>query len=207
MAKVTVNANQLTGPAWAGDFMDREHLIAGGGQVDAAQFNDTDAVVVTTTALAAAAATSIAVTALTGPIPINTVLYFGEVGELARLSAAAATGATTLTVDALPNAIESGDVATYPGVGTQLKTIVSGTPIGRTFAERAAGTNFGPAAAADDEVYLVAWDVTDADSSADVEIYRPGSIVKENLLPNFATIVAGVLTKIRTAYVTTRGTS
>lgn len=205
MAQVTTSTNTLTSPAWAGDILDREHLVPGGARIDAAQFLALDSVVVTTTALAAAGATSIAVTALSGAIPNGTILYFGESQEFAMLTVAAAAGATTLTVQALPVQIESGDVATYTGTG--VKTVYSGTPIGRTFAERAAGTAFGPAGAADDEVYLVAFDVMDAARNADVELYRYGSIVKENFLPNFSTIIAGVLTKIRANYQTTRGTN
>lgn len=205
MARIVDNANVLTSPAWAGDILDREHLLPGGARVDPAQFYDTDAVIVTTTGAAAADATSISVAALSGPIPNGTILYFGESKEFAMLTAAAAAGATSLTVQALPAAIESGDIATYPGAGNQLKTIPAGTVIGRTYAERDSGTAFGPAGASDDEVLIVAFDVTDADVNADVELYRPGSIVKENLLPNFSSLAAGVVSKIRAAYVTTKG--
>lgn len=207
MARITINANVLTGPSWAGDFFNREHLVPGGAKLIAAEFLATDAVVVTTTAEALATATTIAVAALSGAIPVGTILYFGAASEFARLTAAAAAGATSLTVEALPQTIESGDVATYTGSGSQLATVVSGTPVGRTFAERAAGTGFGVAAAADDEVYLVAFDVTNVANNNDVELYRYGGIVKENLLPNFATLIAGVLTKIRANYQTTRGTT
>lgn len=205
MAKVTLSTNEITSPAWAGDFLNREHLIAGGAKLDAAQFNMTDAVVVTVgVAGAAQGATSIPVAALSGPIPSGTVLRFSA-DEFATLSAAAAAAATALTVEALVNALESGDTATYPGTGTEEKLVRSGTVVGRTFAERAAGTAFGPAADADDEVLIVAFDVTDAADNNDVELYRQGSIVKENLLPNFSTLSAAVLAKLRTAYVTTRG--
>jgi hypothetical protein len=207
MARIVDTSNTLTPPVWAGDYLSREHLIPGGAKVLASAFNDTDAVVVTTTGVAAAGATSIPVSALSGSIPAGTVLFFGETGELARLSSAAAAGATSLAVDAIPAQIESGDRATYAGTGAALKTIPSGTPVGRTFAERAVDTPFGPADAADDEVYLLAFDIVDADTNNDAVLYRPGSIVKENYLPNFASIAAGVLTKIRAAYVTTRGTN
>lgn len=205
MAQITQTTNQLTSPAWAGDVMDVEHMIAGGARIDPAQFSDSDAVVVTVgTGGAAGGATSVPVTALPGPLPSGTTLYFGT-NKFATLTAAAAAAATTITVAAIPTALVAGDVATYAGTGTKQKTIPSGTPIGRTFAERAAATPFGPAGAADDEVYLVAFEVTDADRNADVELYRPNSIVKENFLPNFAGIASGVLIKIRAAYVTTRG--
>lgn len=145
--------------AWAGDFFDREHLMPGGAKLDAAQFLATDGVTVTTTSSAAADATSIAVSALAGALPSGTMLYFGEAKEFAMLTAAAAAGATSITVQALPAAIESGDSATYAGT-TGIKRVVSGTAIGRTYTERDAGTGYGPAAAADDEIYLLAFDVS-----------------------------------------------
>jgi hypothetical protein len=205
MARVTVTANQLTSPVWAGDFLDREHLVPGGARVDPAQFFPTDSVLVKLSAAASADATSIAVDALSGPIPSGTQLYFGESKELALTTADAAAAATSIAVQALPAALEDNDEARYGGVGTMPKRIEAGTLVGRTFAERAAGTAFGPAADADDEVLLVALDVTNAATNADVELYRPGSIVKENFLPGFATLSAALLAKLRATYVTTRG--
>ena len=131
MARMTAETTgTLTAPIWAGDFLNREHLVPGGAKVDPAGF------------------------------------------------AADANG---------------------------FKPIPSGTPIGRTYAERDAGTAFGPADAADDEVYLVAFAVRDALRNNDVELYRHNSIVKENFLPNFAGIAAGVIAKIRSLYSTTKG--
>lgn len=205
MAQMTSNTNQLTGPAWAGDYFSREHLVPGGGKVDASQFNATDAAIVTLTADAAANDTTLAVTALTNPIPSGTLLYFGASKKFALTTAAAAAGATSLTVQALPTALTSGNSATYAGTGTKPKTIIAGTPIGRTYAERDAGTAFGPAGASDDEVFLVAFDVSDASRLNDVELYRHYSLVKENLLPGFSSIVSGVLTLIRKFYDTTKG--
>jgi hypothetical protein len=51
------------------------------------------------------------------------------------------------------------------------KPIASGTLLGRTYAERDAKTGFGPAAATDDEIYLLAFDVTDAVFLPDCELY------------------------------------
>lgn len=202
MARMTWNANELTAPTWAGDFFSREHLLPGGAKLHAASFLREDAVVVTTTAEAAATDTSIAVEALSGPIPSGTVLVFGA-GEFAKLTAAAAAGAETLTVEALPATIEDGDTATYSGVGDY--AVRSGTLVGRTYAERAAGTAFGPWAANDDEAYLVVYDVPDVTANNDVELYRHGSLVKENLLPGFDDLAADALAAIRAAYQTTRG--
>ena len=204
MARIVDSSNQQTGAAWAGDFLDREHLMPGGAKLDASQFLATDGVTAVTTAQALADATSISVSALSGPLPSGTILYFGESKEFAMLTAAAAAGATSITVQALPQTIESGDSATYAGT-TGIKRVVSGTVIGRTYTERDAGTGFGPAAASDDEFYLVAFDVTDAAVNADVELYRPGSIVKETFVPNWSSLVSGVKSAIRSRYHCTTG--
>lgn len=202
MARMTSTDNELTAPVWVGDWLDREHVLPGGAKLLASAFLREDAVTVTTTAEAAATATTIAVTALSGPIPSGTILSFGA-GEFARLTAAAAAGATSLTVEALPATIESGDTATYAGVAGY--AVRSGTLVGRTFAERAAGTAFGPWAANDDEAYLVLFDVVDVTENNDVELYRHGGLVKENLLPGFASLAAGALAAIRANYQTTTG--
>lgn len=203
MAQVTVNTNQLAAPVWAGDYFNREHLVPGGAQVDPAQFVATDAVTVVVGAAGALAdATSIPVDALSGPIPSGTVLDFGG-KKLAVLTAAAAAGATALTVRAIPTAVVDNDTAVYAGVGR--KVIPTGTPVGRTFAERAAGTAFGPAINTDDEIYLVAFDVPDADRNPEIELYRHSSVVKENFLPGYAAMDADLLTALRAAYITTVG--
>lgn len=199
MPGITYNSIQRTSPAWAQDGIGGDTLLQGGARLDAAQFPVNSAVVVTTTAAAAANATSIAVAALAGAIPAGTVLYFGETGELARLSSAAAAGATTLAVDALPSAIESGDKATYPGTSL-IKTVGSGTPVGRTYAERDAGADFGPAETTDDEYYLLAQDVPDLNRNTDCELYRHGRAVRENVLPNWATLSPQHKAKIRALY-------
>jgi hypothetical protein len=204
MARIVQSTNQLSGPVWAGDWLNREHLVPGGARVDPAQFVATDGVIVTTSGVAAAAAVAIPVIALSGAIPNGTILYFGETGEFAMLTAAAAVGATSLTVQALGQQIESGDTATYAGT-TGVKLIPSGTPIGRTIAERDAGTAYGPWTSGDDEVFLTAFDVTDATINADVELYRGGSIVKETFVPGWAAFSAGLKTALRAKYQCTVG--
>lgn len=201
MASISFPGNQLTPAAWAADGRGAETLVPGGARVVASQFNATDAVVVTTSGSAAADATSIPVTALSGAIPSGTLLYFGEAKEFARLTANAAAGATSLTVEALPSAIESGDTATYAGTGTKPKTIKAGTLLGRTYTERDAGTGFGPAdVAADEEIYLLAFDVTDAAKNPDCELYRHERLVKENMLPGWSSLTTQQKTKIRALY-------
>lgn len=203
MAKITRNANTLTAPRWAGDFFTPDRLLPGGARLDPVQFNAQDAVKpVVGVAGAAIGATSVPVAALTGPIPSGTVLDFGTT-KFAVLTAAAAAGATSLTVRALVTALVSGDTATYPG--TQLVTVVSGTLVGRTYAERDANTPFGVAADADDEFYLVAFDVTDVVNNPDCELYRHGGVVKETFLPVFSALSATQKSKIRTLYECTIG--
>jgi hypothetical protein len=200
---VDTTANVLSSPVWAADFLGREHLVPGGAKLNAALFFAVDSVVVTVSAAgAAAAATSVPVAALTGAIPSGTVLNFGT-NKFATLSAAAAAGATSLTVLAIPTALVSTDTARYAGVG--VRNVPSGTLLGRTIAEREATTGYGPWASGDDEVYLLAFDVTDPSINADCELYRNYSIVKENFLPGWTNYTAGMKTALRLAYKCTTG--
>ena len=202
MASVQSVANVLSSPIWAADFLTREHLLPGGAKLDASQFAGEDAVLVTVGANAAGAATSVTVTALLGPIPSGTLLYFGA-AKVAVLTAAAALGATTLTVAALPTALVSADAATYAGIAP--KAVRSGTLVSRTYAERDAFTGFGPAVSTDDEAYLVVYDVPNLARDNDVELYRHDGLVKENFLPGFAALSAALKVVVRARYDTTIG--
>lgn len=193
----------LGSPRWAGDFGSRDYLVPGGAKVDAAQFLADDAVVVNVGAAGAAiGAVAIPVDALTGPIPVGTVLFFSGV-KIAKLSAAAAAGAVSLAVEAIPTALVDADVTTYRGTGRV--RIPSGTALGRTIAERNAGTGFGPAIDTDAEIFLNFFEVTDAAAIDDVELYRPGGTVYENFLPAFSTLAAGVQAALRDRYQCTIG--
>jgi hypothetical protein len=77
--------------------------------------------------------------------------------------------------------------------------------IGRTIAENIAGTPMGPAADADDEVWIVAFDVSDLTRINDVELVRNNTVIKENFLPGFAALSAAVKTKLRAKYVCIQG--
>jgi hypothetical protein len=204
MASITITDFAATyTPAWAGDYTGREHNLPGGARVLASAFNAPDAVVVVVGAAGAAqAATSVPVDALSGAIPNGTVLSFGT-NKFARLTAAAAAGATSLTVAALPTALVDDDTATYAGLLG--KRIDAGTLLGRTRTERDAGTGFGPWASGDEEVYLLQFPVTDAAQNPDCELYRHGALVKENLLPGWDDRPAGEKTAIRAAYECVRG--
>jgi hypothetical protein len=207
MARVVDTTNTLAAPRWAGDFGSPElGLMRGGLRVDVAQWQDID-YTVTVTEPAIVGATSLTVAALPVAIPSGTILDFAGAGEFARVTANAAAGATALTVEALDAAIEDNDTATYTVSDTDEVSIPSGTAVGRTIAERDAGDDFGPAAAADDEIFLIYFDIWDARYNPDFVGYRPyaGRIVKENFLPGFDDLAAGVVTALRARYNLVRG--
>lgn len=81
---------------------------------DELDFGVLEQVVVTVGAAALAAATSITVSALSGPIPDNTLLDFGT-NKFARVNGAVAAGATSITVDAIPTALAGAETATFEG--------------------------------------------------------------------------------------------
>lgn len=205
MAKMEFSSNTLTQPAWAGECLGTYTLIPAGAKLDPAQFDFDDAVTVTVGAAGAAVDdTTVPVDALSGKIPSGTVLDFGG-DKFATLTADAAAGATSITVRALVTALVDDDTATYAG-STGRKPVKSGTLVGRTFAERAAGTAFGPAAVAtDEEIYLIAFDVVDLLHENNAELYRHNCVVKENLLPDWATYTADEKAKIRELYQTVTG--
>lgn len=198
-----VSGPTLSSPIWAQDFLGPEHLIPGGAKLLASAFHATDAVFVDVGAAGAAqGATSVPVGALTGAIPNGTVLDFGT-NKFARLTAAAAAGATSLTVTALVTALVDADTTWYEGVGK--KTVYSGTVIGRTIAERDAETPYGPAASSDDEIFIVAFDVYDLTQINDVELVRHKTVIKETFLPGWSAVASGVKTLVRAAYHCTIG--
>lgn len=85
-------------------------------------------VTITLSAAASAGATSLAVTALTGPVAIGTPLKFAPVTVI-TLTAASAVGDTTLDVDALTRALPAGAKIVFPGVTAKL---TAGAAIGAT---------------------------------------------------------------------------
>jgi hypothetical protein len=209
MARITGQGPQtgFSNPAWAKDYYNREHLIAGGARVDPLQFPRDDSVNVTLGAAYTAGATTMTVTALPGPVPANSQLTFNN-GVTTWTTAAAAAGATTLNVIAASFAIPSGAIAVYQGTGRVY--VANGTVIGRTIAERDAGTAFGPAADADaaagaGEVFILAHDIDDALTNADATLYRPGSMVDEAHLAGWAALSAALKTYIRANYLCMRG--
>lgn len=99
------------------------------------------------------------------------------------------------------NSADAGFVADAKG----RKVIPSGTILGRTLAERDAGTGLGPAVATDDEIYLNYFEITDALQLDEFVAYRHGSVVKENFLPGWSGVAGAVKTLVRAAYACTLG--
>lgn len=194
-----------TGPTlstgrWKGDYGGRDYLIPGGAKVDATQFRAVDAVFVDVGAAGAAqGAVAVPVGALSGPIPSGTVLYFSGT-KVAVLTAPAAKGAVSLAVAALPTALVDADTTWFNGSTGAVVYIPSGTPLGRTFAERDANTGFGPALDTDDEIFLSGFDILDASHIDDTELWRHNAVVYETYLPGWAGYTANLKAKLRTLY-------
>ncbi|MET0754052.1 MAG: hypothetical protein ABWZ66_11790 [Pyrinomonadaceae bacterium] len=196
-----------TAPRWAGDFIGADTILPIPAKIDPATIDAEGSVkVIVSAAGAAQNATSIPVTGnlLSGAIPAGAVLRFSS-DEFATVNAGGGVaGGASVPVEALVNALESGDTAIYPGTSGR-KYVPSGTVFGRTFAERDANAPWGLAADTDDEVYIGIREIYDANKQTDMEFYRPGKVVKENYLPGFSALSAAIKAKIRTTYVTTKG--
>lgn len=202
------NFNEISSspPVWMGDYSSRESIMPVPVKVNAAAFLAEDgAVAVVAAAGAAANAVLIPLkTALKNKIPSGTTLPFGG-KKFATLTADAPAAATSLAVSAIPTALVEDDTAIYKGIGK--KRIPSGTLIGRTIAERDSGAAWGPAdvTTPDDEIYLTARDIADADKDNDTELYRHNRTVKENYLSGWADRPTAEKTKIRTLYACIKG--
>lgn len=197
--------NDIVQPNWMAEPLFPHTLIPGGAKVVSTAFSREDQVTVTLAAGAVTAGsnkTLTAATALSGDIPVGTILDFGS-GEFATLNNGATKGATSITGVTLAADLEGAETATYLGVGK--RRIASGTLLGRTYTERDAGTGFGPYASADDEVYLVAFQVEDAAIDSDVTLVRPQVLVKENWLPGFASYTTDAKAALRSKYQVVRG--
>lgn len=206
MARIVDNTNQLAAPRWAGDFGSPElGLMRGGLRLDPAQFTST-VYTITVTEPATAGDAALTVAALPVALPAGTFLQSGT-NEIIRIATNAALGATALVVDAIGQALEDNDVFLYTVVHASPVVVPDGTPVGRTLAERNSGDGFGPAAAADDEIYLIYFPVQDVVINPDFVGYRPdaGRIVKENFLPSGWDTISGVVTKLRAKYTLIRG--
>lgn len=99
------------------------------------------------------------------------------------------------------------DAAAFTANANGHKFVPSGTFVGRTIAERNAGTGFGIADVADDELYLLAFSIEDAAIDPSCELYRQNSVVKENFLPDWGTLSAPLKAKIQELYVCITGSN
>ena len=206
MPKVDVSKSNIVGaPRWLADDISNS-ILPMPAKVDPTLFPDALAVKVVSTGVVAIGGTAIPVsTALSGPIPKGAVLDFGG-GKFARTTADVAAGAVSIPVAAIPTALAANDTAYYSKYGR--KSLPGGTLIGRTFAERNASTPYGPAVDTDDEIFLTVFDVADLESKDnEVELTRHQAVIKENYLPDWATISANanLLAKLRALYQTETG--
>lgn len=220
-AKVVFRGNSRSTPVWAGDFGGREHILPWPAKIDPTLFTDAAGIVVINQGIAAIGATVLNVSALTSPavnsitiinndsvvIKARSVLQFGAInsGKFAMVAVDSLVGDTTIQIQPLSVALADQDLATFSTYG--IRYVPAGTLVGRTFVQRAANGLFHPAdvTTPDDEIYLTMFDIIDAIDNNDTEFYRPGSLVKENYLPNYASMNAATLSRIRSIYKTTIG--
>ena len=183
-------------PECFGDPVNADTSVSGGARVDSAQFPRADRVAVTVDGAVLAGVKQITVDALLGPIPAGKLIYIAGVAVRTRL--AAGTGATTIYTQPLEAPLADNAAGEYMGSGRI--ELLKGTVLGRSIAERNAGTGFGPAVVGDDEIYLLARYIPDAADIDDVSLYRHVFQVYENFLPGIATMDQALLTKLRGLY-------
>jgi hypothetical protein len=163
------------------------------------EFPDANAQKLITSGAAIGATAIPLTTATTQFIALGTMLDFGGV-KFARVTADVEAGAVSIPVAALVAAVVNGDVAYANSFGR--RTLLEGTLIGRTYAERTSKTGFGAADDTDDQVYLVAFTVDDVNATRSCTVVKPGTVIKENYLPEWTTIAAdaNLLAKLRSVY-------
>lgn len=102
------------------------------------------------------------------------------------------------------------EAADFPTVADKdgKRFVEGGTFLGRTYAERDAGTGYGPADTATDEQYcLLLHDLADADMDNIAAGVQPnaGNIVYTNFLPGFDSLAAASQAKLRDLYLCLTG--
>lgn len=125
-------------------------------------------------------ATTLNVTALARPLASGTVLDFG-LDEFAVTTAAAAAGATTVPVRAIPYALEGGEVAVVAGTGA--KFLPAGTVIGTLLGSGKASPRI---VTTNPAIGLLETNATDDEKAPDaLSGYGiiVGGVIYENLLP------------------------
>jgi hypothetical protein len=199
---VKFTRNQFDLPSFAAEAFTHYTLMPPGAKVLAAEFAFDDAVTVTLTddiVTAGSNKTLTPIAPLTGPLPAGTILDFGD-GKFATLTSAVAKGAETITGVTLAADTEGDESATYPGGGGR-RIVPAGTLVGRTYAERDDGIGYGLADVdADDQIFLVAFEVPDAVELDDIVLVRHRTKIYENKLPGWDDLSADAQAKIRELY-------
>jgi hypothetical protein len=200
MRQDQTNYRQQSRPAWAGDVKTRDTVLAGGSRIEFSAFAPAPVALTVSGAVAAGDEEITFDAALTVDLVAGDRILDGTAGEIIVVRDTVRKGATTVTV--FPVASGIADAATLTYIPTRSNRIQSGTLLGRTYAERDAAMGFGPADAADDEVYLLLYDLHDIYmGDGEVELYRHGSLVYENVEP-ISGLSAALLAKVRAAYET-----
>lgn len=103
-------------PGWIGDFLSREHVLAGGVKGDPSLFVNSDATKVTTSAAALAGEVSIPVIALPNALAKGSILNFGgRAAVVVTLTANAAADAVSIAFTALTDAIPADTLLDFGG--------------------------------------------------------------------------------------------
>lgn len=202
MPGVTYQSSTLQRPEWLADDLSAMCLIPAGTQAEITAFSYSDAQTLTLAAevvTAGAGKTLNLVDSLEYPIPAGQILDFGT-GEYLTLTTAAEKGDTAL-VGTLAADTEGGETYDWPGVSGRT-VIPSGTLVGRTYAERDAGTGFGIAdtATPDDEVFIVAFQNEYAEQDAGITLVRHDALIYENKLPGWDGFDAAAKALVRSLY-------
>lgn len=127
--------------------------------------------------------TSLTVDALPAALTVGMLLYFGQSGEYARVTAPAALGATTVSVESLPANLEDDDEAVIPGSG-DAKTIKAGTVMCELSSGKVVPRAIRPAS--ETSIGLLASDAVENSKEAALSGYGiiVGGVIYENLLPD-----------------------
>lgn len=145
---------------------------------------------------------SLTVDAIAGELPAGTTLQF-PLGITAVTGLLAMAGATSVPVSYVSGDIADNAEARYSRA--PVKYIPSGMLLGRTYAEEASNVPFGVATDTDDRIFFMIFEVADALSENDCELYRHGSLVATNFLPqevqDLLAANAALLAKVRALYV------
>jgi len=107
-------------------------------------------------------------------------------------------------VHILPGGVQLASAGSWSGLTNNI--VPAGTLVGRTNAEKLAGADFGPAADADDEVFIVVDEASvAAGSDRGTNVLRMGSVVKYNFLPSWAGASATLKGKLHSFYTLIQG--